>query len=180
MDPVLAYLLIVLGLLCLAAEVFIPSFGVLFVLGIGGLVAGVAMLFSYDSSNNTSYGLITLIGLFVFIPIAAPLLLHYWPKTSLGKRFFLPGPEKDDTLATMPVALELEQLRNRYGKTVSWLRPAGITVFDGRRVDTLSEGTVIEPGVWVRCIDVHEGRVIVRQVEKPPDLGDMPPTELIS
>jgi membrane-bound serine protease (ClpP class) len=134
------------------------------------------MLFHYD----TPQGVITLIGLFVFLSIAGPLLLHYWPKTSLGKRFFLTGPEKDETLANMPVALELEHLRSRYGKTVSWLRPAGITEFDGRRVDTLSEGTVIEPGVWVRCVDVREGRVIVRQVDKPPDLADMAPTDLMS
>jgi membrane-bound serine protease (ClpP class) len=37
----------------------------------------------------------------------------------------------------------------------------------------LSEGDLIEPGSWVRCIDVKAGRVIVRAVEKPPDLGDL-------
>ena len=55
----------------------------------------------------------------------------------------------------MPVNLELEQLRGRYGKTLSALRPAGVTDFDGRRVDTMSEGTLIEAGQWVRCIDVQ-------------------------
>ena len=73
----------------------------------------------------------------------------------------------------MPVNLELEQLRGRYGKTVSALRPAGITEFDGRRVDTLSEGGLIHPGQWVRCIDVKAGRVIVRPVEGPPDLANL-------
>ena len=34
---------------------------------------------------------------------------------------------------------------------------------------------MIDPGVWVRCIDVKAGRVIVRQVERPPDLADMDP-----
>src|SRR5262249_12341264 len=98
---------------------------------------------------------------------------HYWPKTPMGKRFFLTGTQEDDTLAKMPVNLELEQLRGRYGRTLSALRPSGITEFDGRRVDTLSEGAMIEPGQWVRCIDVKAGRVIVRAVDKPPDLGDL-------
>jgi hypothetical protein len=32
---------------------------------------------------------------------------------------------------------------------------------------------MIEPGQWVRCIDVRAGKVIVRPVERPPDLGDL-------
>jgi membrane-bound ClpP family serine protease len=53
------------------------------------------------------------------------------------------------------------------------LRPAGITEFDGRRVDTMSDGPLIEAGKWVRCIDVHAGKVIVRQVDAPPAIEDM-------
>src|SRR5262245_15953268 len=164
-----AYGLILVALLLLAAELFIPSFGVLFVLGIAGLVVGVAFAFGH----STVHGLVTLIAVFVIVPILAPVLLHYWPKTALGRRFFLTGTEEDDTLAKMPTNLELEQLRGRYGKTVSALRPSGVVEFDGRRVDTMSEGGMIDPGQWVRCIDVKAGKVIVRQVERPPDLANM-------
>src|SRR5262245_52329214 len=133
MDPgnlTLAYILIVVGLLLLAAELFIPTGGVLFVLSVSGLVVGVAMTFYYDAST----GVATLVGVFIAIPAVVAVAFHYWPKTPLGRRFFLAGNEADDTLANMPVNLELEQLRGRYGKTVSALRPAGITDFDGRRV----------------------------------------------
>src|SRR6516165_7039704 len=171
---VLAYTLVVVGLLLLAAELFLPTGGILFVLAIGALVVGVAMTFA----SSTSRGMVTLISVFVIIPIVGPILIHYWPKTPLGRRFFLAAQNEDDTLANMPVNLELEQLRGRYGKTLSSLRPAGITEFDGRRVDTLSEGDMIPPGHWVRCIDVKAGRVIVRQVDRPPDLADMDPMEL--
>ena len=88
------------------------------------------------------------------------------------------GLSGKDRVAAMPVNLELEQLRGRYGKTVSSLRPAGITEFDGRRVDTMSEGVMIGPDEWVRCIDVKAGKVVVRQVDRPPDLAGMDPTEL--
>ena len=53
------------------------------------------------------------------------------------------------------------------------LRPAGVTEFDGRRIDTLSEGPLIEAGKWVRCIEVHAGKVVVREVERPPAVEDM-------
>ncbi len=170
----LAYVLIGLGLALLLAELFLPTGGVLFVLSVGALVVGVAMTFSYDQST----GVVTLIAVFVAIPVLGAVAFHYWPKTPLGKRFFLSGPDQDATVASMPVNLELEQLRGRYGKTISALRPAGVTEFDGKRVDTMSEGPLIEPGQWVRCIDVKAGRVIVRLIEKPPDLANFDSTML--
>jgi len=168
---ILAYVLIGLGLLFLMAELFIPiTGGVLFVLGVGALIVGVVMTFTAGSYET---GLATLIALFVAIPLTSTLVFRVWPRTALGKRLFLADPHEDDTLANMPVHLELENLRGRYGRTVSALRPSGTTEFDGRRIDTLSEGGMIEPGQWVRCIDVRAGRVVVRQVEKPPDLADL-------
>jgi membrane-bound ClpP family serine protease len=174
MENLLAYGLIVLGLLLLAAEIFLPTGGIMMVLGVAALVTGLAM--TYYSS--VTQGLVTTIAVFVLLPILGPVLLHYWPKTTLGKKMFLAGPEEDATVASMPVHLELEQLRGRYGKTVSALRPAGVTEFDGRRVDTMSEGEMIGPGQWVRCIEVKAGRVIVRKVERPPDLGDINTSDL--
>ena len=175
---VVAYTLVVLGLVLLAAELFLPTGGILFVLAVGALIVGVAMTFSESAGGSTSRGFVTLIAVFVIIPILGPILIHYWPKTPLGRRFFLSAQDEDQTLANMPVNLELEQLRGRYGKTLSTLRPAGVTEFDGRRIDTVSEGAWIEAGQWVRCIEVKAGRVVVRQVDKPPDLADIEPTDL--
>src|SRR5262249_48858518 len=178
MDTIVAYGLIVLGLVFLASELILPSFGVFFVLGLAGLVVGIAMTFSPDSGGSTVQGLVTLIVVFIIVPLLGPILLHYWPKTALGRRFFLTGTHEDDTLAAMPTNLELEQLRGRYGKAVSALRPAGVVNFDGKRVDCISDGNLIDPGQWVRCIDVRAGTVLVRQVERPPDLADFDPREL--
>lgn len=165
----LAYGLILLGLLMMAAEVFLPTMGILAALGIASLIAGLAMTFYRDPQE----GLIALIAVFVLIPIVTPILFHYMPRTSVGKMFILEGPEDDATVAQMPVNLELEHLRGRYGKTVSPLRPSGISEFDGRRVDTMTEGEMIDAGQWIRCIDVKAAKVIVRQVDRPPDLADM-------
>jgi membrane-bound ClpP family serine protease len=164
------WLLIALGLLLLVAELFLPTGGVLFVLSVAALIVGVGMTY-YSGDPALFY-----IALFVVIvggPLFFGLAFYYWPKTSMGKRFFLTGPQEDDTLATTPVNLELEQLRGQFGRTMSPLRPAGVTEFNGRRVDTITEGIMIEAGQWVRCIDVQAGKVIVRPVDKPPDLGDL-------
>src|SRR5262249_35492525 len=108
----------------------------------------------------------------IAVPAIGGLMLYYWPRTPMGRRFLLSGPEGDATVATMPVNVELEQVRGRYGRAVSGLRPAGVTGFVGQRVSTITEGLVVEPGQWVRCIDVKAGKVIVRLVDKP-DLGTL-------
>ena len=167
---VLAYLLIVAGLLLLLLELVLPTGGALFALSVCALIMGVAMTFIY--SDNPATGVLTLIAVFVAAPALSAALLHYWPKTRLGRYFFLRSPDEDATVAAMPVNLELEQLRGRFGRAVSSLRPAGTVDFDGRRIDVLTEGMLVEQGAWVRCVDVRAGKVIVRRVEKP-DLRDL-------
>jgi membrane-bound serine protease (ClpP class) len=90
----------------------------------------------------------------------------------MGRRFFLAAPPEDATMAALPVNQELEHLKGRIGRALSALRPAGVVDFDGRRIDTITEGMMVEPGQLVRCIDVRAGKVVVRPIEKP-DLGDL-------
>src|SRR5262249_31142075 len=114
--------------------------------------------------------------LFVSLSVLAILFFNFWPLTPFGKRFFLKVPEESDPLGHDPARQELERLRGRFGRTISALRPSGITEFDGRRVDTMSEGSLIGPGQWVQCIEVKAGKVIVRQVDAPPDLENIDTT----
>ncbi|HYV39074.1 MAG TPA: hypothetical protein VE988_25535 [Gemmataceae bacterium] len=164
----IAYALIAVGLVLMAAELFVPTHGVLLALGVGAGIIGVAMTFSYGLST----GVMTLLVLLVVVPIFGGLLMRLWPKTPMGKHLFLPEPD-DDAVANMPVNLELEQLLGRYGKSLSSLRPCGLVEFDGRRIDTMTNGEMIEPNQWVRCVDIKGGHVIVRQADAPPDLGTM-------
>jgi membrane-bound serine protease (ClpP class) len=163
----LGFVLIGAGFLLLAAELFIPTGGVLFVLSLASIAVGVGLTFT-----DVTVGLFTLLGVFVALPMFTSVMLHYWPRTPIARRFFLLNPQEDATLATTPVNQELEQLKGRLGRTLSALRPAGIVDFDGRRVDTITEGMMVDPGQWVRCIDVRAGRVVVRPVDRP-DLGDL-------
>ena len=90
-----------------------------------------------------------------------------------GPAFFVDQAAPDATVAATPLHQEMEKLRGRIGKTLAPLRPAGVADFDGRRVDVITEGMMVDGGQWVRCIDVRAGQVVVRPVEKPDDLGDL-------
>jgi membrane-bound serine protease (ClpP class) len=171
---VLAYVLIAVGFVLLAAELFLPTSGTLFVLSVICIAGGVGMTFYYGS---TPIGVITLVAVFILLPTFGGLLLRYWPRTRMGKKMFLSGPEEDATVASMPVLMELEQLRGRFGRAVSDLRPSGVCDFDGWRVDTITEGMMVDAGQGVRCIDVRAGKVIVRPVEKP-TLGNLENVDL--
>ena len=60
------------------------------------------------------------------------------------------------------------EIRWRFGRTLSTLRPGGVADFDGRRVDVLTEGMMVDSDCWVRCVDVQAGKVVVRPVEGNP------------
>ena len=158
----LAYVLIGAGFLLMVAELFIPSGGVLSVLSACGILAGIVMAFFHD----TSTGLWTLLAVCIALPVVGGLALHYWPKTPMGRRFFLTAPDENATVAFLPENLEMEELRGQFGQALSSLRPAGVVDFNGRRIDCISEGIMVERGQWVRCIDVKAGKVLVRPVEK--------------
>jgi len=78
-------------------------------------------------------------------------------------------------VASMPANVQLEQLKGRMGKTISPMRPSGIVEFDGKRIDCVTEGMMLEVDEWVRCVDVKSGRVIVRKIDKP-NLEDLEST----
>jgi membrane-bound serine protease (ClpP class) len=160
----MALLLILLGLLLLVVEVFVPSGGILFVLSIVAIVIGVTWVFYVPESEGGGpvSGAVTLTAVFILAPAVVAVAFHYWPRTAMGKRFFLPEPEADNTVAALPEYLEMEQLKGQIGKTVTQLRPSGVTLIQGHRIDTKTEGMFVEAGQWVRVIDVRAGQVTVR------------------
>src|SRR5262245_39017316 len=86
--------------------------------------------------------------------------------------------DEPDAAPVAPTS-ELDILKGRTGKTVSPMRPSGSVEFDGRRVDAMTEGMMLDAGVWVRCVDVKRGQVIVRKLEAGVDVTDIDPSPTI-
>ena len=169
----LAYVLIGLGVLLMLAELLIPTGGLLLLAAGACIVVGVALTFFYGSLQA---GMLTLVGVCVILPIVGGVMFYLWPHTPMGKRLVPPTSEDATVVAAMPVLAELEMLRGRIGRTVSPMRPSGVVDFDGRRIDCITEGMMIDANQWVKCIDVKAGRVTVRQIEQP-SLDDLENTD---
>jgi membrane protein implicated in regulation of membrane protease activity len=84
---ILGFLLIGAGFLLLAADLFLMS-GVLAVMSLGAVIIGLILTFVY---GGVSVGIVTAIAIFIALPLTVRLLLYFWPRTPMGRDFFLTG-----------------------------------------------------------------------------------------
>jgi membrane-bound serine protease (ClpP class) len=161
----IAYILIVLGFVFLLLEVFLTTGGLLIVLAVVCDLVGVVMVFYFGDSFR---GFITLAVVTLTMPLFAGFMFYIWPRTPMGRRLMLRRQKAaEDTIAAMPELSDLERMRGRIGKAVSPLRPSGVVEFDGKRIDSISEGFFVDADTWVKCIDVRAGKVLVRPIDEP-------------
>lgn len=161
----LGYLLIGIAVVLMIAELFIPSGGLISVVAVITTLIGVVLVFRYGEETTA---LITLVAVLVGLPMLSLLLMKIWPYTPVGRRLVLRYEDSEDsTFASMPEHKLLQDLVGRIGKATSSLRPSGTVDFDGRRVDAVTEGMMVEPGRYVKCIEVKAGRVLVRLIDNP-------------
>ncbi len=160
-DPTWGWIaaLVLLGLVFAFAEILVPSGGVLAILTGLSLLGAVVAAFSLGWSE----GLITLSAAAVLTPVVILVALRLLPRTPLGRRLILPPPEtaKAGDLAHLDPAA----LTGRTGVARTLLRPAGKVEVDGRPLDCVTEGEIVQPGTRVKVLAVHGARVVVRPVE---------------
>ncbi len=167
-----AFVLILAGVVLLAAEVLIPTGGLLIVAALLFFAAGVGTIVVYGDSMEAA---LAVGGMAVGLPVIGFAMVAAWRRLAIGQALD-PGAAAGRATEAPPVA-GLEALRGRHGRTVSPMRPSGTVAFDGRRVDALTEGMMLDAGVWVRCVDVKGGRVVVRQLDGAADVSDVRPDE---
>jgi membrane-bound ClpP family serine protease len=162
----IALILIAVGVVLLLAEILLPTGGFLVVGALLFFALGVGTILY---NGDTTEAVVALGGLAVGLPAAGFVAVHAWRRMAIGRAL----DATDGGVTSTEQLSELEGLRGRVGKTVSPLRPSGVVEFDGRRIDAMTEGMMIDAGVWVRCVDVRAGNVIVRQMDAPSDVTDI-------
>ena len=167
MDPaVIALLCLVLSLMLLSGEVFLPTGGAL------GLLAALALVVSiwsakqafYDSRPGMWYAYLMLV--MIVVPGAAIMLYRTLLNSEYGKQIVLHAPTSEHTVFDEEGQAHLSALVGRYGVAVSDLRPSGIAMVDDERLDVVSEGVQIEAGQPVRVIKVRGVFPVVRAADQ--------------
>jgi len=164
----IALILFVIGAVLLVAEILLPTGGILVVGALLFFAAGVGTILYY---GDTVEAVVALGGLAIGLPAAGFVAVAAYRRMSIGAA--LDADLNDATAGEPPQLAELEALKGRVGKALSPLRPSGIVEFDGRRVDAMTEGMMIDAGVWVRCVDVKAATVVVRAMEPPKGITDI-------
>ncbi len=151
-------LLYALGLAFIAAEVLIPSGGLLGFGALAAFVASVVTAYQVSGSFGTTFLIVTCVS----IPIVVSLAVKLLPYTPFGRLMINGGLSFKAQDATDDRDLGLVGQR---GEVLTPLRPAGHARIDGRRVDVVSRGESLEPGTSVQVVEVRGNRVVVARAE---------------
>jgi len=150
------------------AEVFVPG-GVLGLLGLVSLVAGVVFLFRVD----TTVGLIGAIVTVLALPFLVAFGLRIWQDTPIGRALILGRADGgDDADEAEPGGVEGGAetpggiAPGVKGTAVSDLRPVGTCLLDGRREQCLATGGMIDAGRDVEVVAVDGMQIKVRAVRR--------------
>lgn len=160
MSLALAIGLFGLGLALIVAEVLFPSLGLLSLLATAAIVGAVVVAFG----ESTATGVKFLVAVALAVPAAIVLGLKVFPRSPMGRHMVAPGLSFDAESATD--ARDRAAI-GREGTVESALRPTGIARIDGRRVDVVTRGELIEPGTRVRVVEVSGNRLVVAALEAP-------------
>ncbi|MGF6352602.1 membrane-bound serine protease (ClpP class) [Paenibacillus sp. 4624] len=150
------WVLFTVGLVMMILEMFIPSFGILGILGSIALVAGVVRA-AYDTSDAfVSLGIAFGAALVVIAIIAV-----VFKDRGIWNRFILSDKLSADRGYSS--AAERKELIGLQGISLTPLRPAGTAMFDGERVDVVTDGAFIPVDTPIIVIKAEGSRIVVQQ-----------------
>jgi membrane-bound serine protease (ClpP class) len=166
MDPLAwSTLLLLLGLLLLFLEVFVPTGGVLGFISLAAIIASIVLAFYH---RGLEIGFVFLAVAAVAVPSVLMIAFRWWPLTPMGKRLLLGVPDGKNLLPDSPQRRKLRELVGKVGVAKTLMLPSGAVLVDGMTVDAVSEGMPIEAGQRVKVIDVHGNRVLVHPSDEEP------------
>ena len=145
-----AIFLYLVGLVLMAVELFVPG-GIVGTIGFLCCIAAIIIAWH----DEWYYGAIGLVVVLVLTPSMIMLALR---RLSLRKTLV-----KGD--ATEGTKADYDALLNNEGVAKSSLRPAGIGVFDGRRVNVVTRGEMLDTGDKIQVISVEGNRVVVKKLD---------------
>ena len=145
--------LILVGAILLLLETVLPGM-IAGLVGLCCLVAGVMMGYL---TYGPATGNLILLGVAGGLVVLTVLWIRFFPTSNLGQMFV--------TRRTVGnLGVEKPELLHQTGTALTTLRPSGTALINGKRVDVVTEGGLIERGTAIRVVAVEGLRVVVRAV----------------
>ena len=137
-------------------EVIVPSGGIIGFLSACCMIAGIVMLFKFD----TTLGLIGAILSLIAVPFLFAFAIKVWPNTPIARMLMLKNPPRQD--AQDDAGVPPDQLVGKQGKAMTDLRPVGTCLIDGQRKQCLAVTGLIRSGSAIRVVSADGMEIKVR------------------
>jgi membrane-bound ClpP family serine protease len=166
----LAILLLLLGLVLLAVELFVlPGFGVTGLAGIVLILLSLSLVVVKQWPQTSdeymvlgrNFGIFT--GGLIFSVLGAIAIARFLPHIPFANKLMLPTPDEEHEMSTLPPASS-PALLGAVGTAVTELRPAGRACFGDEYIDVTAESGYVEPGKRVQIVEIDGLRVVVKPV----------------
>ena len=154
--------LLLVGLVVMVLEVFVPSGGILGFVSITAIIAAVATAFL---ELGPVAGMSVLGLAVVAVPAVLSLAFRWFPDTPLGRRVLPLPPDAAEMLPDPQRRRRARDLVGRSGRAVSELLPWGSVEIDGTRCEAMSESGPIDAGTPVEAVGVQGTKLVVRVAE---------------
>ena len=161
-NAIFAILLLLVGLVILVSEVFIPSGGLLGIITFCTLVVSVVFAYRAWGTSNPKIFAVFCVMLLLLVPIALGFAFYMLPRTSFGKRVLLEAPTPQEVTPYSKEQSRLENLVGRHGTSLTMLNPGGLVKVDGERLHAVSQGLMVESGTPIIVVSVDGLRIVVR------------------
>jgi membrane-bound serine protease (ClpP class) len=155
--------LIALGMLLFILEAFVPSAGIISVLAVGSTAAGIVFLFRHDMM----WGWIGLLVSLVLAPASFFGAMNILPNTPMGRALFGPSGEEiaeQDRVVRDQARQAREGLVGAEGTAITDMRPMGVVQIDGKRLDAIAVGGIVDRGSAVRVVKADGLTIEVRGI----------------
>lgn len=152
--------LFVLGLILLIIEMFIPGFGVFGVAGILSIIGSIIVAFP-----SPREAIITISIAFIASIVIIFFLVKYLVKTTVFDRIILSAKQgkAEGYVASLK---DTSQYMNKYGVTLTVLRPAGRAVIGDEILDVVTEGEYIPAGTDIKVVKIAGNKITVKKIER--------------
>lgn len=155
-----AMLLLIIGMIFMIIEMFIPDFGVFGIMGLVSLAAGVVVRICQGTSIGQA---LTLILIVVLIYCGCfGLMIRSAQKGTLGKTGLFETKSTISTEYNQPNQDYLK-LIGMSGRTTTALNLAGRARIQGKIYDVVAESSFVEKNAEITVVEVKDNTIVVRR-----------------
>lgn len=147
------------GVVVIIAEIIIPSGGILSIAALG--VFGYSLFIVFNEISNT-VGFAFVAADLILIPVLVIVGLKLLARSPVTLRKTLSRKEGVSSQSS-----ELESYVGTQGNAVTDLRPAGIAVINGKRVNVVTRGEYLDKDSAIIVTAVTGNQIIVRKKDEP-------------